>query len=142
MLENRRRRLFSAGILLLLLAFVVGMVMPVLPNMRQGLSAHLVGLLGGLLLIALGSLWSELHLPRRCETVAYWLAMFGFYENFVVNVLAAVLATNRLTPLAGPGHLAAPWRENLVTFGFLLGSVVMVSCCLLVLWGLKRRVTE
>ena len=139
-LDNpRRRRLFSAGILLFLLALVVGMIMPWLANMRMGLSAHLVGLLGGLFLMALGSLWSHQHLPPRLDNAACWLAVYGTYSNIVTVTFSAAFATNRLTPLAGSGHLAEPWQENIVTAGLVSSSIAMVTVCILVLWGLNRQ---
>src|ERR1700755_739584 len=114
-MENRRRHLFSAGVLLFLLALITGMIFPALANPRMGLSAHLVGLLGGLFLIALGVIWPEKDLPRRLDTAAFYLVVFGTYANLCTTFLAAALATNRLTPLAGSGHLALAWQENLVT---------------------------
>ena len=81
-MENRRRQLVSSGILLFLLDLVVGMIMPWLANMRMGLSAHLVGLLGGLFLIALGVIWSEENLPRPWDTAAFCLG--------ILRLLAAV----------------------------------------------------
>ena len=138
-MDNRRRQLFSAGILLFLLALVVGMIMPWLANMRMGLSAHLVGLLGGLFLIALGVIWSEKNLPRPWDTAAFCLGIFGTYANLTTTFLAAAFGTNRLTPLAGSGHPAAAWQENIVTGGLVVASGAMVTCCLLVLWGLQRR---
>lgn len=73
-IENRRRHLFSAGILLFLLALLTGMIFPMLANPRMGLSAHLVGLLGGLFLMALGVIWTEIDLPRRFDTAAFCAA--------------------------------------------------------------------
>ena len=108
-LEDRRRHLFSAGILLFLLALITGMIFPLLANPRMGLSAHLVGLLGGLFLVALGVIWLEKDLPQWLDTVAFCLVIFGAYTNLCTTFLAAAFATNRLTPLAGSGHLAQPW---------------------------------
>src|SRR5437660_9176257 len=138
-MDNRRRQLFSTGILLFLLALVTGMIMPWLANMRMGLSAHLVGLLGGLFLIALGLIWGDKDLPQLLDTAAFWLALFGSYANLCTTFLAAAFGTNRLTPLAGSGHLAAAWQENIVTFGLASASAAMVTVCILVLWGLQRR---
>ena len=140
--DSRRRRLYRAGILLFLLALVTGMIMPWLANIRMGLSAHLVGLLGGLFLIALGALWTEQNLMPRLETAVFWLAVYGTYVNLFTGVVSAAFATNRLTPLAGSGHLAEPWQENLVTFGLVSSSIAMVTVCIIVLWGLRRHVTE
>jgi hydroxylaminobenzene mutase len=138
-IENPRRWLFSAGILLFLLALVTGMIMPLFANRRMGLSAHLVGLLGALFLMALGSLWSHQSLPPLLEAAARWLAVYGTYSNLVTGVLSASFATNRLTPLAGSGHLAAPWQENIVTLGLVSSSAAMVTVCILLLWGLNRH---
>ena len=137
---NRRHNLFVAGVLLFLLALITGMIFPVLANPRMGLSAHLVGLLGGLFLIALGLIWQEKDLPPHLDTAAFVLVIFGAYGNLCTTFLAATFATNRLTPLAGSGHLALSWQENIVTIGLIASSVAMVSVCVLVLWGLHRRV--
>lgn len=135
---NRRHQLYFAGILLFLLALITGMIFPSLANPRMGLSAHLVGLLGGLFLIALGVIWPDKDLPPSLDTLAFVLVIFGTYANLITTFLAATFATNRLTPLAGSGHLAEPWQENIVTGGLVLSSVAMVTVCLLVLWGLRR----
>ncbi len=140
--ENRRRHLFSTGILLFLLAILFGLIFPKLANPRMGLSGHLVGLFGGLFLLALGSIWKQVNLPPRLETVPVWLALYGTYGNFVTTVLAATFATNRLTPLAGSGHSASAWQEDIVTLGLVSVSGAMVTCCLFVLWGLRRPLAE
>jgi len=140
--ENRRRHLFSTGILLFLLAILFGLIFPKLANPRMGLSGHLVGLFGGLFLLALGSIWKQVNLPPRLEAVPVWLALYGTYGNFVTTVLAATFATNRLTPLAGSGHSASAWQEDIVTLGLVSVSGAMVTCCLFVLWGLRRQLAE
>lgn len=140
--ENRQRQLFTAGVLLFLLAMLAGMIFPQLANPRMGLSGHLVGLFGGLFLLALGSIWKYVSLPLRLEPFPVWLALYGLYGNFATTLLAAAFATNRLTPLSGSGHFAAAWQENLVTFGLMSVSVAMVTVCILVLWGLHRQAAE
>lgn len=138
-MENRHRQLLTAGILLFLLALFTGMIFPQLKNPRMGLSAHLVGLIGGLFLLGVGVVWKELTLPKHLETIAFVCVLFGAYTNLVITFLAAAFGTNQLTPLAGSGHAAAPWQENIVTIGLVLASVAMVTCCVLLLWGLRRR---
>jgi hydroxylaminobenzene mutase len=140
--QNRHRHLLSAGILLFLLALLLGMIVPLLPNPRMGLTAHLVGLLGGLFLLALGLMWREQNLPPLVDTWAFGLALYGTYVNFAAALLAAVFKTNRLTPQAGSGHLASAWQENVVTFGLVSEAGAMVACCVFVFWGLNRRVAK
>jgi (hydroxyamino)benzene mutase len=137
-MENRHRTLMSGGILLFLLALFTGMIFPQLKNPRMGLSAHLVGLIGGVFLVAVGLIWRELSLPKHLETLAF-VCSFGTYANLIITFLAATFGTNRLTPLAGSGRLAAPWQENIVTGGLLVASAAMVTVCILLLWGLHRR---
>lgn len=137
-MESQRRFLVSAGVLLFILAMVTGMVMPLVANLRMGLSAHLVGLLGGLFLIGIGAIWPLQNLPGIWSTVALRLAVFSTYVNLCATLFAAAFSTNRLTPLAGSGRLADAWKENIVTGGLVLASVAMLGCCVLLLWGLRR----
>lgn len=137
-MENQRRFLISAGVLLFILALGIGLVMPWLANIRMGLSAHLVGILGGLFLIAIGAIWPLQNLPMKWGTAAARLGVFSSYLNLCATFFAAAFSTNRLTPLAGSGRLADAWKENIVTGGLVLSSLAMVSCCILLLWGLRR----
>jgi (hydroxyamino)benzene mutase len=141
-MDNRHRQLLSAGVLLFLLALFTGMIFPQLKNPRMGLSAHLVGLIGGVFLMAVGSIWKEIALSKRLAAIAFGSAIFGAYANLATTFLAATFATNRLTPLAGSGHAASPLQENIVTGGLVLASAAMVTCCILLLWGLQKRRTD
>ena len=138
-MENRHRKLLMAGVLLFLLALFTGMIFPQLKNPRMGLSAHLVGLIGGLFLVGMGLLWRELILPRHLETIAFTCVLCGPYLNLIITFFAAAFGTNSLTPLAGSGHPAAPWQESIVTIGLVFSSVVMVTACVLLVWGLRPR---
>ena len=138
--KNRRRQLIKAGFLLFLIGLLFGLIFPRLANPRMGLSAHLIALQGGVFLSVLGLIWSELYLSPRLETATFGLALYGNYGNFVSNALSAAFATNRLQPLFGSGHMAADWQENIVSFGLISISAAIIACCVLVLWGLRRRV--
>lgn len=142
-IESQRHSLISAGLLLFLLALLFGlsMVLPWLANQRMGLTAHMVGLLGGLFLIALGAVWREHHLSPRFATAAFWLVLYATYVNFFAALLAAVFgtSTSRLTPLAGSKHPAAAWQEYVVTFGLVSEAGAIVIGCALVLWGMRKR---
>lgn len=140
-IEGQRRRLITAGLLLFLLALLFGMsmVLPWLANQRMGLTAHLVGLLGGLFLLALASIWREHRLSPRLSTAAFWLVLYATYANFFAALLGAVFGTSTrlLTPLAGSGHPAAFWKESVVTFGLVSEAGAIVAGCVLVLWGMR-----
>jgi (hydroxyamino)benzene mutase len=137
--ENRRHQLITAGILLFLVALVFGLIFPKLANPRMGLSAHLIGLQGGVFLVLLGLIWGDLTLSPKLETATVWLALYGNYGNFVTNVLSATFATTQLQPIFGSGHLAEPWKEHLVNTGLISISIAVILNGILVLWGLRRR---
>ena len=54
---RQAHRLFQVGILVFLLAALVGLTTP-----RLGLSAHLLGILQGTFLVVIGLLWPKLRL--------------------------------------------------------------------------------
>ena len=113
---DRRRRLFWHGIFLFLLGLVAGAFVQRMTNPRMGLSAHLGGVMTGTFLAVLGALWPELRLSPRAESAAYRLALFGTYGSSASLLLAAILGTSSMTPIAGAGHTAAGWQEAIVTW--------------------------
>src|SRR5438034_7034822 len=95
------RRLLQLGILLFLCALLVGLAVPRFAVPRLGLSAHLLGIMQGIFLIAMGLLWPRLELSRVASTVACVLAVYGCVAAWAANVLAAVWgAGNTILPLA------------------------------------------
>ena len=59
------RGLLRAGFVLVFLALLGGTVIPLFTNPRLAVSAHVTGLLSGLLLAVLGLCWGALALTRR-----------------------------------------------------------------------------
>jgi hydroxylaminobenzene mutase len=60
------------GVLLLLIGLLTGLAVPALSVPRLGVSAHILGVIGGLLLIALGLLWPQLRLAPRSAVLGFW----------------------------------------------------------------------
>src|SRR5207244_12799633 len=110
----RRRRLFWHGILLLFLGLRAGAFVQRMTNPRMGLSAHLGGVMTGTFLAVLGAVWTELRLSPRAESAAYWLALFGAYGSSASLLLAAILGTSRMSPIAGGGLAGSACMEGLV----------------------------
>jgi len=142
MMRNVKRRLFRHGMLLFLIGLLTGLVEEKFSNPRMGLSAHLEGILNGILLLALGALWPELRLSPRTMTVAYWSTLCGTYGNWGVTTLAAIFATGAMTPIAAQGLSAQPWQENLITVGFISVGLAILSAAVLLLWGLRAADPE
>jgi len=138
-MENPNRRLMWHGMFLFLLGLVTGFAEPRFANIRMGLAAHLEGVMNGTFLIALGSIWNEVHLPSPAKTLAYWTLLYGTYVNWFVTTLAAVFGTAALSPITAVGHSGQAWQETLVTAGFMSVGVVIVISSALILWGLRAR---
>src|SRR5262249_40104842 len=119
---RRARRLFLHGMVLVLGGLVIGMLVQSVTTPRLGASAHTGTTLNGVLVVATGALWPQLALGERTEIVAYWLVVAGSYLGCVSLFLAAVLGTSGATPIAGTGHVGAPWQETLVTAGLSVGG--------------------
>lgn len=137
-MNDSRRRLLWHGMFLFLLGLFTGFAELKFSNPRMGLAAHLEGVMNGTFLLALGAIWAEVRLSARLKAAAYWGALYGTYANWAVTTLAAVFGTGALSPITAAGRSAQAWQESLVTLGFTSVGIVIVSCAVLVLWGLRR----
>jgi hydroxylaminobenzene mutase len=137
-MEDGRRRVLWHGMFLFLLGLLTGLAEPQFRNVRMGLAAHLEGVMNGIFLLALGAVWPEVRLSARLKVAAYWCALLGTYGNWAVTSLAAFLGTAAMSPITAAGQSALPWQESAVTLGFVLVGLTIISCSVLVLWGLRR----
>jgi hydroxylaminobenzene mutase len=103
----------------------------------MGLSAHLEGVMNGTFLIALGAIWNEVRLSRPAKALAYWLALYGTYANWLTTTLGATFGTAASSPISGAGYAGRPWQETLVTAGFLSVAASIIAAVLLLTWGLR-----
>jgi len=136
---NPHRTLLRAGFLLVLLALLGGTVIPLFTNPRLAVSAHVTGLLSGLLLAVLGLCWSALSLTPARGGVVRALFLYGGYANWAVSLLGAAWGTKRLTPVAGAGFEAQPWQETVVEVGLLSLVLAMLVGTALVVHALWSR---
>ena len=109
--RNVNRSLVRAGFLLVLLGLITGLAVQLFLNPRMGLSAHLEGVLNGLLLVLVGLAWPHFHLPGRQARALEGLVLYAAFVNWGATSLAAAWGTSRLTPLAGAGYSGAVWQE-------------------------------
>jgi hydroxylaminobenzene mutase len=130
------------GMFLCLLGLVTGLLERRFTNIRMGLAAHLVGVTNGTFLIALAAIWANVGLPPRAKAAAQWTALYGAYANWLFTTLAAVFGTAALSPITAAGHRGKPWQENVEKAGFLTVAVSIIASSVLVLWGLRQRVSS
>jgi hydroxylaminobenzene mutase len=136
---SAHRALLRAGFALVLLALVSGALIFFFPNPRMGASAHVTGVLNGLLLVALALSWEALRLPPRRGALVRGLFLYGTYANWAGTLLAAVWGTNRLTPVAGAGFGATGWKELVVGTILISLSLAMLAGMTLVVHALRPQ---
>ena len=141
-MKTQKRRLMWHGMLLFLLGLIMGLLDRRFTNVRMGLSAHLEGVMNGILLLALGAAWNEVRLPHPVKVTAYWTALYGTYVHWVVTSIAGAFGTAANSPITSAGHSGQPWQESLVAIGFLTVTIAIIATSILVLWGLRGTAAE
>ncbi len=142
-MERDARLLIALGALLFLLGLVSGLVVPLVSNPRMGLSGHLEGVMNGTFLIAIGAVWTRLVLGPRQLAWTRALLIYGTFANWGFIGLASVFGTSDSTPIAGAGHVGAPWQETIVTGGLVSVALAMlIACALLVVGFFNARRSE
>ncbi|HYI10226.1 MAG TPA: hydrogenase [Thermoanaerobaculia bacterium] len=126
------------GFVLILLALCTGFGMPLFTNTRLGLAAHVVGITGGLVLIALGSLAGSFLLGARAAAVMMWSWVYAAYANWFASLLGAVTGASRLTPIAGAGTVGDAVAETIVSFLLQSLAVAALTGTVLAVWGFRK----
>lgn len=131
-------RIVRHGFILILLSLVGAFFIPVMAIPRLGLSAHTIGILGGVLLIAVGIVWPHFALGERQRSVLYWSWLFSSYVNWLGCLVGAILGAGRTTPIASGAAVGSPFAEGLVAFLLVSVGVVSLVAVGLSLWGLRN----
>ncbi len=138
-MQTDDRRLMWYGFFLFLLGLLTGFAEHRFANVRMGLSAHLEGVMNGILLVVLGAIWNQVRLLRAAKATAYGAALYGTYANWLVTSIAAAFGTAANSPISSAGHHGKPWQESFIATGFLSVAIAIVAATVLVLWGLRGR---
>ena len=136
-MADAKRRLLWHGATLFLIGLLTGLVEQHFTNVRMGLAAHLEGVMNGTFLLAVGAIWNEVWLSARMKAVAYWALLVGAYGNWIVTTSAAVLGTSALSPITAVGHEAAPWKEAMISGGFMFIGLAIILAVVLLMLGLR-----
>jgi hydroxylaminobenzene mutase len=133
------RHLKMMGMVLFMLGLITGLMLGVLKNPRMGLSAHLEGVMNGTFLVVAGLVWKDLKLGPRMMKVLLWLLVLGTYVNWLATLLAAMLGTSKMTPIAGSGYEGTPFHESLVSAGLAATGLLMLISLVLLVYGLRGK---
>jgi hydroxylaminobenzene mutase len=131
------RALIRWGFVLILLALIGAFFIPAMALPRLGLSAHTVGVLGGILMIAVGAVWPVFSLGGRARALlaASWAA--AGYLNWAGCILGAALGAGGATPIAARGATGPDGAEWLVGGMLLAAAAASLLAVALSLWGLR-----
>lgn len=132
------RLLLRAGIILLAVSLINGFLIASMPLRRLALSAHLVGLMGSMFLIALSACWPALVWTPRVSRAAALAALYGFCGGWAVYCLAAATGTGGMFPIASGQARGIAALEGLTSGALLTIAVALFLLCALVLKGSKR----
>lgn len=134
-------RVARHGVIVLLLGLLTGFVIGGFHNRRLGDVAHLVGLIGGFGLIALGLLWPRLNLGRVWSGAGAWMAASSMYLSWLGAFVRGALGSGP-DPVS-PSMLGSPllW-DRLGGLALSAGSLLSLAATLIVLFGLRSIVTS
>jgi (hydroxyamino)benzene mutase len=126
------------GFVLILMALFTGFGVPLFANQRLGLTAHIVGITGGLVLIVFGALAGSFALQTRASAVMMWSWVYAAYANWVASLVGAVTGASRLTPIAGAGTAGNSLSEGVVSFLLVSLSLAAIVGTVLAIWGFRE----
>jgi (hydroxyamino)benzene mutase len=126
------------GFVLILVALCTGFGMPLFVNPRLGLAAHIVGITGGLVLIALGALARSFALGKRAANVMMWTWVYAAYANWLACLTGAITGASRFTPIAGAGTTGDVLAETIVAFLLQTLAVAAVIGTSLAVYGFRK----
>lgn len=130
--------LFRHAFVLILLSLIGGFFIPVMAIPRLGLSAHTIGALSGVLLIAVGAIWQHFVLSSAQGAWLKWSWLYSSYVNWLACIVAAFLGAGKMTPIASAGHVGTSTAEALVSALFISVAIASFIAVGLSLWGLRR----
>lgn len=130
--------LFRYAFALILLSLIGGLFVPAMTVPRLGLSAHTIGVLGGVLLIAVGAIWQHFHLTSAQGAWLKWSWLYSSYINWFGCLVGAVLGAGRTTPIASGGYVGSDITEFVVSALLISVAIASFIAVGLSLWGLRR----
>lgn len=130
--------LLRHGFVLILLGLLSGLVVPVLEISRLALSAHTIGVFGGIVLLLLGILWPKFELSQGRKRLLGISWLVSGYLNWGACLLGAALGTGKMTPLASGGAMSSPLAEAVVAGLLVLVAVSSLLGAGLAIQGLRR----
>jgi hydroxylaminobenzene mutase len=107
------------------------------------LSAHTLGALQSVLLLALGLVWPRLHLGVMALRIAFWFLLYSSVAILSAYVIASVFgAGNETLPLAASAAHGSPLEEELIRVIAYSSAPTGIVAFGIALWGLRDAVPQ
>lgn len=134
------KAIIKHGFILILLALIGGFFLPAMTVPRLGLSAHTIGVLSGVLLIAIGAIWPIFELSSRQLKVMYWGWVYSSYANWLGCLVGAFTGAGKMTPIAASGAQGGVAAEMVVMALLVSVAITSLVAVALSIWGLRDSV--
>ena len=131
--------LFRYAFVLILLSLVGSFFVSAMAVPRLGLSAHTIGALSGVLLIAVGAIWQHFQLSASQGAYLKWFWIYSSYANWIACLVGAVFGAGTMTPIAAPGVVGTQPVEAVVAVLFISVAITSLAAVGLSLFGLRAR---
>ena len=137
-LQRQGRHLLQLGVGFLIFVSLEGFAIPYLASPRLGLSAHNLGGLQSVLLLALGLVWPQLRLSVGAAYLAFWLLVYSTFAILFAYVLGAFWgAGNETMSLAAGAAHGRPSQETFIRIVAYSSAPTGLASFVLMLWGLR-----
>jgi len=137
-LARQGHRLLQIGVGLFLFTSFEGFAIPYVAAPRLGLSLHTLTALQGVMLLALGLLWSRLKLGAATSRLAFWLLVYSTFAISAAYLIAGVWgAGNSTMPLAAGSAHGSDFQETIIKVVAYSSAPTGIVSFALILWGLR-----
>jgi hypothetical protein len=131
------RTLIRAGLGLLLVSMIIGLLVPIFADMKRAVSTHIIGIAQGTL-IALGTGWPRLALRKPLAIAAMLLLLYGATTAWLANLGAAIWRAGANSfPLSQ--SRGTPTQELLIAIGLRSAAAALLVATALTLTASLRR---
>jgi len=134
---NRRQsdQLVFIGAVLFFLGLITGLLIPALANPRMALSSHLEGVMNGILLMVLGSVWPKVQLQSKWMKLAFYLLLFGSFANWGGILFAAISDSGAMLNIAAEGKMGSVGEEMVINTLLISLSLAMLIAFMIIITG-------
>lgn len=137
-LARQGHRLLQVGVALFLVTSFEGFVIPYFAAPRLGLSAHSLSALLGVMLLALGLVWTRLNLGRTASWIAFWFLLYSGLAIIAAYLLGAFWgAGNSTMALAAGAAHGTDLQEMVIKVVAYSSAPTGIISFAQILWGLR-----